>query len=76
MRLRRLRKRGSEANKTLTCDGRLLDHLILVVGDVARQAAGQEDPDDLRAVRDGRIQYYQVPAAQCWISLTKCCSSI
>lgn len=27
--------------------GALLDHLILIVGYVSRQAAGQEDPDEL-----------------------------
>lgn len=37
--------------KSLTCWRSLLDHLILVVGDVSRQAAGQEYPNELRGNR-------------------------
>lgn len=38
--------------RSLTCGGSLLDHLILVVGYVSRQAAGQEDPNELRHNRE------------------------
>lgn len=32
---------------SVTCGRSLLDHLVLVVGDVSRQAAGQEYPNEL-----------------------------
>ena len=46
-----IKKKKKKKKGGLTCGRTLLDHLILVVGDVSRQAAGQEDPDELRRRR-------------------------